>query len=219
MIFGLTGGIASGKSLVSQMLARHGVHVVDADLVSREVTLPDRPAYMAIVGTFGHSIIRNDGTLNRKKLGQIVFADTEARRRLEAIVLPYIKERASDRLRVANEVFPLVCFDAPTLVENGMADQYRPLVVVRASVETQTMRLIARDGLTLNEVNERIRSQFPTEQRVAVADYIIDNDQGESELLISVGKCLTWLRERATPVNQAPTAWQHLLGDTSEDEA
>ncbi len=217
MIFGLTGGIASGKSTVSQMFATHGVHVVDADLVSREVTLPDRPAFIGIVGTFGHSIIRNDGTLNRKKLGQIVFADAAARKRLEAIVLPYIKERASDRLIVANEVYPLVCFDAPTLVENGMADQYRPLVVVRASVETQTMRMIARDGLTLDQVTDRIRSQFPTEQRVAAADYVIDNDGGHSELLTSVGKCLSWLRERVKPVNRAPTAWEHLLEDNAED--
>jgi dephospho-CoA kinase len=176
-LFGLTGGIASGKSGVAERLRSFGVPVIDADLLSREVVAGGTEGLRAVVAEFGEGVLDPVGALDRKALGRIVFADAAARRRLNAITHPLISRRTFERaaeLDAAGE--PLGCYEAALLVENGAADAFRPLVVVACPEEVQIARVMARDGATREEALARIRSQKPVAEKVAVADFVIDTD-------------------------------------------
>jgi dephospho-CoA kinase len=174
-LFGLTGGIASGKSTVAARLRSKGVHVIDADSLAREVVAAGSDGLRAIVDTFGTSVLSPDGTLDRKALARVAFADDVARKKLEAITHPRIgrllMEHAAERARAGE---PLVCYEAALIVENGMADVFRPLVVVACSPEVQLARVQARDHASAQDALARIRSQKPTEEKVAMADFVID---------------------------------------------
>ncbi len=174
-LFGLTGGIASGKSTVAARLRSHGVPVIDADTLAREVVAPGTDGLRAIVETFGGSVLAADGSLDRKALARVAFADDAARKKLEAITHPRIgrlaMERASEHARAGA---PLVCYEAALLVENGVADAFRPLVVVACSPEVQLERLKTRDHASAEDARARMRSQKTTEEKVAVADFVID---------------------------------------------
>ncbi len=174
-VFGLTGGIASGKSTVATRLRKRGVPVVDADLLAREVVAPGTAGLRAVVAEFGDGILGADGALDRKALAAIVFADPVARRRLNAITHPLIgalgMERAAEH-GVRGE--PLVCYEAALIVENGMADAFRPLVVVVAPVEVQMARLSTRDAASREDAIARIRSQMPGIDKTRVADFVIE---------------------------------------------
>lgn len=176
-IVGLTGGIATGKSTVTRMFRDLGVVVIDADVVAREVVEPGQPALTEIRDAFGDSVIAADGTLNRAALGAIVFEDDEARRRLGAITHPRIGMRM---LQLANEAHEQghdwVIYDAALLIENNIHTMLPGTIVVACSPENQLARLMTRDEFDAEEAIARIQSQLPLAEKVAVADWVIDND-------------------------------------------
>ena len=177
LLVGLTGGIATGKSTVSAMFAHLGAKVVDADLLAREVVMPGQPALGEIVKEFGPEALDADGHLDRKRLGAIVFADADRRRRLEQITHPAIRARQQRILSVYEEEAyeGLVIWDVALLVETGGARGMDKVVVVAADPATELARLQARDGLGLDEARRRIASQMPIAEKAKLADYVIDN--------------------------------------------
>jgi dephospho-CoA kinase len=174
-IFGLTGGLASGKSTVARRLAALGVPVIDADQLAREVVAPGTPGLAAVASAFGPSVILPDGSLDRPRLASLVFGDPELRRRLNAIVHPLIGAASAARMAALEaRGEPLACYEAALLVENGLADAFRPLVVVAVDEETQVARAMARDGATEAEARARIAAQLPLAAKIAAADHVID---------------------------------------------
>lgn len=175
-VIGLTGGIASGKSTVARILERLGAVIIDADLLSREAVLPGTPAHQAIVGAFGPEILLPDATLDRKALGRIVFADQDARRRLEAITHPAIARLAEDRLAEARcSSAPAVFYVAPLLIEAGATGRVDDIWVVYADRKTQLTRLTERDGIRQEEAEQRLAAQMPMEEKAAYGSAVIDN--------------------------------------------
>jgi dephospho-CoA kinase len=177
LLVGLTGGIGTGKSTVSAMFQALGCVLIDADVLAREVVEPGQSALAEIVTEFGRGVLRADGSLDRKALGKIVFADALKRKRLEAITHPPIRERLARRLaELAEQRFRgLVVFDAAVMIESGNHRNMDRLVVVVADEATQLARLQARDGTGRDEALRRIRSQMPLSEKAKLADYVIDN--------------------------------------------
>ena len=174
---GLTGGIGSGKSAVSRLLAERGAVIIDADLVAREVVEPGTPGLAAVVAEFGDDVLREDGSLDRPGLGAIVFADASALKRLNAIVHPLVGERTAEQLQRARDAgAEVVVHDVPLLVENGLQDMYDEVVVVAASPETQLHRLVQLRGMDEQEARQRIEAQAPLADKLAVATHVIHND-------------------------------------------
>jgi dephospho-CoA kinase len=195
-VFGLTGGIASGKSTVSAIFAAEGIPIVDADDISRAVVAPGSDGLAAIVAAFGPEVVR-DGALDRAKLGEIVFGDAAKRRVLNAIVHPRVGAESAQRLaRLDAEGHALACYDAALLVENGIADAFRPLVVVATSPEIQHARLVARDGLTDAEAAARLAAQAPIEAKIAAADLVLWNDADRDTLRARALETLAEVRRR-----------------------
>jgi len=176
LLVGLTGGLATGKSTVSDMLRGLGCVVLDADVLAREVVEPGQPALATIAQEFGPEVLRPDGTLDRKRLGAIVFADPERRRRLEAITHPAIRDRYLARLAEleAQGFEGVVVWDAPVMIESGGYKSVDRLVVVITDAATQRERALARDG-DRADVERKIASQMPLADKAALADYVIDN--------------------------------------------
>ncbi|MFJ6936209.1 dephospho-CoA kinase [Streptomyces sp. NPDC101132] len=172
---GLTGGIGAGKSEVSRLLAGYGAVVVDADRIAREVVEPGTPGLAAIVEAFGESVLAPDGSLDRPKLGSVVFADQDKLRTLNGIVHPLVGARSAE-LEAAAGPDAIVVHDVPLLTENGLAPLYDLVVVVDASPETQLARLTALRGMAEEEARARMAAQAGREQRLAVATLVIDND-------------------------------------------
>ena len=179
LLVGLTGGIATGKSTVSALFRALGCVLIDADVLAREVVAPGEPAHAAIVAEFGPGILQADGTLDRKKLGAIVFADPGKRKRLEAITHPRIRERFAARLQelVARAFAGIVLFDAPVMIESGNDRNMDRLVVVVTDATTQRARALERDG-DPEDIERRIASQMPLSEKAKLADYVIDNSGG-----------------------------------------
>ncbi len=177
LLIGLTGGIATGKSTVSALLRQLGCEVIDADLLAREVVEPGEPAWTTIVAEFGQDVVTAGGALDRKKLGAIVFADPERRRRLEAITHPAIRERFQARLdQLAVKGFTgIVVFDAAVMIESGNYKNMDRLVVVVTDEPTQMARLQGRDGTDDADGRRKIASQMPLAEKAKLADYVIDN--------------------------------------------
>ncbi len=188
LLVGLTGGIASGKSTVSRQLAELGCHVIDADVLAREVMAPGEPAWRAIVEAFGPEILRPDRTLDRARLGALVFADPEKRRRLEAITHPAIQARRTAALQelAARDYEGLVVQDAALLIEVGGHAHVDRLVVVYAEPAVQLERLMRRDGLDRVEAERRIASQMPLAEKVKLAHYVIDSSDSHDETAAQV---------------------------------
>ncbi|MBI5455009.1 MAG: dephospho-CoA kinase, partial [Deltaproteobacteria bacterium] len=162
MVIGLTGGIASGKTFVSNELKRLGAHIIDADVIAREIVEPGRPALAEIVKEFGLRILKADGTLDRKALAGIVFSDKEKLQILNGIMHPRIIERTKaliDEIQSSHKD-PLIVVDAAVLIEAGIHGSVDEVVVVLISEEEQMKRLIARDGLTEDEARKRVASQL-----------------------------------------------------------
>lgn len=182
-LFGLTGGIASGKSAVAARLRERGVPVIDADRLAREAVGPGTAALGAIVAHFGQEVLSADGTLDRKRLAATVFGDEEKRKALNAIVHPQVtKLTLGEASRLRDEGHALACYEAALIVENGVADTFRPLIVVAAPEEVQVARATARDDATVEEVRARMRAQTPLAEKVAAADFVIDNAGSIDEL-------------------------------------
>jgi dephospho-CoA kinase len=175
---GLTGGVASGKSTVAAMLSAHGALVVDADRLVHEITSPGRADFNRVVSHFGPAILDEDGKIDRARLGEIVFADTDARKALERILHPAVRAEAARRFEDgARELgIRIGVFDAALLVETGAHRDFHRLIVVRCSRETQIARLRERNGLSPDQAESRIAAQAPLERKLAVADYVIDTE-------------------------------------------
>lgn len=174
---GLTGGIGSGKSAVSRLLAEHGAVVVDADLVAREVVEPGTPGLARIVERFGAEVLRPDGALDRAALGARVFSDPEALQALNAIVHPLVGERTAELLeRARSSGAAVVVHDVPLLVENGLAEMYDAVVVVAASPKTQLDRLVRLRGMPEQEARQRMAAQAPLGDKLAAATHVVHND-------------------------------------------
>jgi dephospho-CoA kinase len=186
LLVGLTGGIATGKSTVAEVFRRLGCVIVDADVLAREVVVPGEPAYDEIVAAFGRGILRPDGLLDRQKLGAIVFAAPDAKKRLEAITHPRIRDRFARTLAEleARDFAGLVIFDAPVMIESGNYTAMDRLVVVVTDAATQAQRLTARDALGAAAAEQRMRSQMPVGEKAKLADYVIDNS-GDREATIA----------------------------------
>jgi len=188
LLVGLTGGIASGKSTVSRQLAELGCRVIDADVLAREVVAPGEPALRAIVEAFGPEVLRPDGTLDRPRLGALVFADLEKRRRLEEITHPAIRQRRAAVLaELAAAGFDgIVVQDAALLIEVGAHADVDRVVVVYVEPAVQRERLMRRDGLEAVEAERRIASQMPLAEKARLAHYVIDNSDSPEETAAQV---------------------------------
>lgn len=183
---GLTGGIGSGKSTVSALLARRGAVIIDSDRIAREVVEPGTPGLAAVVEAFGPQVLTADGALDRPALAAVVFADPEARRRLDAIVHPLVRARAKE-LAAAAPAGAVVVHDVPLLVETGQAGSYDVVLVVEACPETRVARLVQR-GLAETDARARIAAQATDEQRRAVAHVVLDNSGTPEELAAQVDR-------------------------------
>ncbi|MCF6521529.1 dephospho-CoA kinase [Streptomyces sp. JJ36] len=172
---GLTGGIGAGKSEVSRLFASYGAVLVDADRIAREVVEPGTPGLRAVVEEFGEEVLAADGTLDRPKLGALVFGDTERLAALNAIVHPLVGARSAE-LEEAAGPDAVVVHDVPLLAENGLAPLYDRVVVVDASDATRLDRLVRLRGMNEGEARARMDAQATREERLAVADVVIDND-------------------------------------------
>ena len=177
LIIGLTGGISSGKSTVSTMFSTLHIPVIDADKVSREVVEPGKSAYHEIRRVFGQEIFKKDQTLNRKKLGAIIFADEEKRKQLNAIVHPAVrKEMLQQRDHYVEQGEKCVVLDIPLLFEGNLTSMVDKTIVVAVGEDVQLQRLMARDQLTIMEAKQRIKSQMPIREKVDLADAVINNN-------------------------------------------
>jgi dephospho-CoA kinase len=181
MRVGLTGGVASGKSTVSAILAELGAVVIDADLVAREVVARGTPGLDAVVAEFGPSLLTAEGELDRPAMGRLVFGDEGARQRLEAIVHPLVIERMA-ALEQAAGPDDVVVHDIPLLAEGGRADTFDAVVVVDAPRELQLDRMLSERGWTREDAEARIAAQATREQRRAVATHVIDNSGSLEQL-------------------------------------
>ena len=177
LLVGLTGGIATGKSMVDAVLRELGAVIIDADVLAREVVEPGEPALAEIAAEFGSGVLGPDGRLDRKALGAVVFADPGRRRKLEAMTHPRIRERFQQTIDAltAENFRGLVFFDAPVMIESGNYRNMDRLVVVVTDEATQLARLMARDGVDRDEALRKIRSQMPLSEKAKLADYVIDN--------------------------------------------
>ncbi len=176
LVVGLTGGIAAGKSTVAAMFAARGAAVVDADRIAHALQEPGQPCYHWIVEAFGPAILDAKGRIDRRRLGVRVFDDPDARKRLEAILHPAIREACQREIRAAEASGHGVCVvNAALILETGQQGRYDALVVVTAPEEAQVDRLVRIRGLTEAEARQRLTSQWPTAAKAALADFVIDN--------------------------------------------
>ena len=177
---GLTGSIAVGKSYVTSVLAELGCHVVDADQTARQVVEPGAAGLSAVVDAFGKQVLRDDGTLDRQKLGALVFAEETQRKLLNSILHPYIIAKQDEQLREWEKVDPdgIGVVDAALMIESGGYKRFDKLIVVHCRPNVQLERLMARDGISREEAQRRIASQMPQEEKLKFADYAIDTSEG-----------------------------------------
>jgi len=196
---GLTGSIAVGKSFVSSVLAGLGCHLLDADQTAREVVAPGSVGLRAIVEAFGLETLRTDGTLDRAKLGAIVFSDEEKRARLNSILHPLIIEAQDDWLQrcAAQDPQGVGIVDAALMIETGSYKRFDKLIVVHCRPELQLERLTKRDGLTAEEAGRRIAAQMPQEEKKRFADYLIDTSGGFEETRAQAGAVYEQLKALA----------------------
>jgi len=180
---GLTGGIASGKSTVARVLAAQSAGVVDADQIAREVVATASEGLREVVAAFGPEVLAPDGSLDREKLGSIVFADPQARMRLQSITHPRIGRLSAQRLAALQQgEAPYVVYEAALLVETGAYKGLDALVVVAADEGLQVSRVMQRDGLSEEAARKRIAAQLPLAQKIEVADFVVHNDGSLREL-------------------------------------
>jgi dephospho-CoA kinase len=191
---GLTGGIGSGKSTVSALLAARGAVIIDADRIAREVVEPGTAGLAAVVEAFGDGVLAADGSLDRPALAAVVFADPAARARLDGIVHPLVRDRAVE-LAVAAPPDAVLVNDVPLLVETGQAGSYDVVLVVEADLAVRLTRLVER-GMTEEDARARIAAQATDEQRRAAADVVLDNSGTREQLAEQVDR---FWEERVAP--------------------
>ncbi len=187
---GLTGGIASGKSTVSRIFASFGAKVLDADEVAREVLLPGQPAWTRLRQVFGQEFFHPDGTVKRKQLRKLVFADPEKRSQLNAIVHPEVMKEINRRSEILSSSVQtgVLLVDVPLLLEVGVANRFDKVIVVYVSKSVQISRLQQRDGISEEEAKQALKAQMALSKKVGQADYVIDNSGTLEETLAQVRK-------------------------------
>ncbi len=173
---GLTGNIASGKSQAARVFAELGARIIDADVIAREILARGTCTFDKVVEAFGEEVLDGDGSINRRKLGEIIFADAEKRARLNAIVHPDVREEIFSRIEEYHSDCPagVVIVDAALLIESGSYKAYDRIIVVTCHPALQLSRLINRDGLTVEQAKKRMAAQMPVEEKLKLADYTID---------------------------------------------
>jgi len=178
LLLGVTGGIATGKSTVVEMLKKKGAPVIDFDLLARKVVEPDQPAWRDIVAYFGEQVLQEDRTLDRKKLSDIVFRDIEKRRKLESFTHPRIHEEFVKELEelISKDPNSIIQVDIPLMIELNLQYMFHKLLVVYTPAEVQIKRLMERDGISREEAVNRLKAQLPIEEKVGYADFVIHNE-------------------------------------------
>ena len=195
---GLTGGIGMGKSEVSRRLLAHGAVLIDADAIAREVVAPGTPGLDQVIATFGAELRKPDGSLDRERLGEIVFADSAKLGQLNAIVHPLVGQRMVElETAAATDANAIVVHDVPLIAENNLASNYDLVVVVDAPAALALDRLTRLRGLPKEQAEARMAAQASREKRLAIADFVIDNSGSLSELDRQVGDLWAELRRRA----------------------
>lgn len=188
---GLTGGVGSGKSTVSSYMHELGIPVIDGDKLAREAVIPGSRAMAEMRKAFGPHIFLPDGSLNRLKMGEIVFNDEEKRQKLNNIIHPFIWHRTREELiRAQEEGFPVVVLDMPLLLEISWQLRVEEVWLVEVPLEVQIARVISRDGFTREQVMERIGKQMPTTNKMNYADVIIDNSRSVEDTRRQVREAL-----------------------------
>jgi len=212
---GLTGGIASGKSTVSEAFARLGAKVLDADKVAREVVLPGQPAWLKLQQAFGPEFFLPDGEVNRSKLRRLVFADPEERGKLNAIVHPEVMREIDFRFEqlTSSAEHAVVLVDIPLLIEVGVAHRFDKVVVVYANESVQVMRLMQRDGLSREEARQGLSVQIDLREKARKADFVIDNSGTPGETQVQVEKVWQELLALAGSGRQGDTLTRRHKGD------
>lgn len=191
---GLTGGIATGKSTVAKILRDQGLPVIDADSLAREVVAPESDGLKKVVSAFGRGVLSSDGSLDRAALGKIIFSDLDQRLKLESILHPLIQERKnSERLRLEREGAILAFYDVPLLFEKNLENDFDATVLVYSSPGEQRARLRERDALSDEQIEARMNSQLPIDDKVKRANFVIFNRGGLSDLKSAVQSVLNEL--------------------------
>jgi len=194
-VWGLTGGIATGKSTVARMIQDEGVPVLDADKVARQVVEPGEPGWKQIVAAFGDGVLQEDKTLDRPKLAKVIFADPAKRRKLESITHPLIRELIGQEiLGAAADGKELAFVDAALMIETGWAKDFAGVVVVDCPPEMQLERLMKRDGLTEKSARSRIGAQMPLAEKKKQATFVLTNDGNLVALRRAVSEMLQRVR-------------------------
>lgn len=195
MIIGLTGGIATGKSTVSNMLKEKGFPVIDADIAARAVVEPGQPALQEIMNAFGSDVLSADGSLNRQKLGSIIFHDKEKRKKLNEIVHPAVRSwMMAEKDKAVRKGYKTIVFDIPLLFESKLTWMADRTLLVYTDPAVQLQRLMNRNGYTEEEASARIQSQMPIEEKKELADDIINNSGTKEETAKQLEHWLTRLR-------------------------
>lgn len=206
-VIGLTGGIAAGKSQVAALLRARGAAIVDADLVAREVVQPGQAAYQDIVDYFGPSVLHDDGSIDRKRLGAKVFAAPEARAALGRITHPRIAAASQQQIAaLAHAGASIVFYEAALLVENQIHRGLDALVVVTTDDATQLQRLMTRDGLSLAEAQARVAAQMPQATKAALATWVIENRGDLTALAQRVAEVVAAIEAKFGPLRPGPSA-------------
>lgn len=182
-LVGLTGGIASGKTTVANIIERLGAAIVDADVLSRDVVEPGQAAWHDIVSTFGPEVLQSDQTLDRQKLRTIIFNNPNARKQLEAIIHPRVRALAEQRIREHTEAgYAVVVYVVPLLFEGNLQDGLRPVILVACDINVQRQRLEQRDQLNSTAAQKHIDAQMSLEEKRRLADYVIENNGSLEDL-------------------------------------
>lgn len=198
LLVGLTGGMGSGKSLAASYFKALGAQMIDADRISRELVAPGKPAWKEIIEEFGSNVLNPDQTLNRKQIAAIVFNDESKRKKLEDIIHPRViveERRLYEKYRQKNSRV-LAVIDAALLIESGNYKNVDKVVVVQCGKEEQIRRVMERDGTARSEVENRLHSQMPLEEKVVFGDYILRNDDTRESLKSQVGELYRNLRDQ-----------------------
>lgn len=197
LLVGLTGGIGSGKSTVARLLERRGAIVIDADHLAREAVARGTAGFDRVVDTFGPGVLRPDGDLDRVRLAAIIFADPERRAALEAIVHPEVARRFGERVKELRDSGRVVVYVSPLLVELGLAPAFDVVVIVTASPHLRVSRVASDRDLSPEDVRARMAAQATDEQRMEVADVLVDNDGSLAELEPQIDRLWSDLEARA----------------------
>lgn len=198
LVWGLTGGIACGKSTVAKMIEDEGIPVFDADRIAREIVEPDQPGWKQIVAEFGEDVLAKDRSIDRAKLARIVFSDPEARRKLEAFTHPRIRDTIGQKiLEAAGAGKELAFVDAALMIETGWSHDFKGVVVVHCTPEQQLERLMKRDGMSEADAKKRVSAQMPLEEKKKAATHVILNDGNPVKTRRQVSDLLAKLKEEA----------------------